>query len=127
MSTRVHTDKLWRQDELLRKATDEDRAKFPRMVTAGPLLAEIYIREHLGLEKLDPEDSNPIYARAYVRRGKAQVERGEYKDALEDFKAALDLDATSQEAYLARADLYAKTGDAKRAEADRKKAAEIKG
>lgn len=127
LSIRVNTGKLWSGDELLREATPVDKKKYPLMTTAGPLLAEIKVREHLGLGDPYPEDNpNPMYALAYMRRGRTMAERGEHKEALSEFKTAIDMDANCREAYVARAKLHLAMGNTKAAELDQKKAAELK-
>lgn len=125
-ATRVHTDKLWFQDELLRVATDDDLKKFPQMETDGTILAEINVREHLGMGESYGDNPNPLYARAYTRRGKALAELGEHAQAIKKLNSAISLDAACKDAYLARAEVHSAMGENKKAEADRKKAAEVK-
>jgi hypothetical protein len=127
LTMRIYTDGLWYLDQRLRKATREDIDKYETMTTGGSLLAEIEVREHLGMGDPWPEGNpNPMYALAYMRRGRAQAERGEHKDALEYFQVAIDMDANCREAYVARAKLHAEMGNAKAAAADKQKAAELK-
>jgi hypothetical protein len=127
LTMRIYTDGLWYLDERLRTATREDIAKYETMTTGGSLLAEIEVREHLGLGDPWPEGNpNPMYALAYLRRGKAKAEQGDHKEALEYFKVAIDMDANCRDAYVARAKLHAAMGNAKGAAADEQKVAVLK-
>ena len=63
----------------------------------------------------------------YAARGHAYHERGEYDLALADFTAAIKLDPGKGELYRSRSRVYAKKGDAAKADADRKKALKLGG
>jgi tetratricopeptide (TPR) repeat protein len=61
---------------------------------------------------------DPTYADAFRRRAKAKEWLGNYQDALSDYKAAIDEDASNELSYFNRGDLYCQIGELEKAVSD---------
>ncbi|HVS40036.1 MAG TPA: tetratricopeptide repeat protein [Gemmataceae bacterium] len=62
----------------------------------------------------------------FNERGLLYFDKADYAKAIDDFTEAINLNPSDAQLYLNRADAYEKNGEADKAEADRKKAEEIK-
>lgn len=121
-SLRLVGDEVWLGDQLLRKASTQDRKTLPHMSPGGGIAVEYEIQCALGRLKAGSVQER---AKVWHLRGLLYLQRNEPKKALEYLNQASNDDSQLAVAYWDRAKAWEALGKRDRAEQDREKALSI--
>lgn len=121
-SLRLVGDEVWLGDQLLRKASTQDRKTLPHMSPGGGIAVEYEIQCALGRLKAGSVQER---AKVWHLRGLLYLQRNEPKKALEYLNQALSDDSQLAIAYWDRAKAWEALDKRDRAEQDREKTLSI--
>ncbi len=111
------------------KMSDQERdSLLERMAKGDPIRLPLAKSSDCqrGIHDLDKAiDLNSTFKSAYMERGSAYINLGEYQQGINDYNRVITIDPQNVGAYLFRANAYSKIGNSKQAVKDYDKAVEI--